>query len=129
MCAGHRSAPALGVRYSEVSVHPQGTGSCDSPRFRPSGIRWRGAAGSFLSEAPRALLLDLKGAWRRPTGLHIGKVKRVELCPEYVALVAQGLSRQFLLLARLGILTYIFDGKFRVFGSLCQTRLKIIQTS
>src|ERR1700729_3475362 len=73
--------------------------------------------------------LDSKRAGRRPAGLHVGEIERVELRPENVALVAQRLHGKFLLDPSLGVLTDIIDGEGGVFRSLRQARLEIVQAA
>src|ERR1022692_1731101 len=80
------------------------------------------------------LLANLSGAFlnaersrRRPAGLHIGEIKRIQLGPQNVAFVAQRLDGALLLGPRRCVLEHILDGKRRVFGSFGQSRLKIVQ--
>src|SRR5579872_2974478 len=102
------------------------TRSCSVPPQRQPAAR-RG----WLESSGGAILrrLNLEGARRRPSRLHIREVKRVELRPQNVAFVAQSLHRQFLFGARFRVVVDIVYGELRVLRGLVQPRLEIIETA
>src|ERR1700728_3557419 len=96
-----------------------------APQRQPIARRgWLESSGGAMLAA-----LDSKRARRRPSRLHVGEVERVELRPENVALVAQGLDRQLLLGSRLGIVEDIVHRELRILRRLIKPGLEIIETS
>src|SRR5580658_4609563 len=71
--------------------------------------------------------VDSKSARRRPAGLDIGEVQRVQLGPQNVTLVADCLDNALLLAARSGVVEGVLDGKGGVFRRLRQAGLEIVE--
>src|ERR1700682_5230742 len=117
-----------------------------STRIAPSGKSTTGASGvppqrhpaanfgTLSSVSSATLLLAMfraslkpKSTRRRPAGLDISEIERIELRPENVTLVAQCLDGALLLCPRSGMIEYILKREGRIFGRLRQPRLKIIE--
>src|SRR5579862_9460968 len=73
--------------------------------------------------------LDLECAGRRPSGFDVGKVESVELRPQNIAFVAQGLDCQLLLGARLGVIEYVVESELRIFRRLIKSGFEIVEAS
>src|SRR6267143_1701416 len=117
-----------------------------STRIAPSGNSTTGASvvppqrhpaanfGTLASVSSATLSLNMlrlslnsKSPRRGPARLDISKIKRVELRPENVTLVAQRPEDTLLLRARSSMLEHMLKSKSGIFRRLRQPRLKIIE--
>ena len=99
------------------------TGASVVPPQRHPGANF----GMLASVSSAMIRLQPKSPRRRPAGLDISEIKRVQLRPQNVALVAQCLDRPLLLAPSRGVLIHVLDRKGSVFRSLRQPRLKVVQ--
>ena len=75
----------------------------------------------------RSCALNAEGARRGRSRLDVGIIKRIELRPEDVAFVAQGLDREFLLGARMRVFVDVLDGEVRILRRLMKTGLEVVE--
>src|SRR5258708_33283835 len=75
------------------------------------------------------IALRNESAGRRPARVYVGKIERIELGPENVALRAQCGVRLILLLARARMLCDPRERKLSVFRRLCQPARAVIKTA
>src|SRR5258706_13000989 len=73
--------------------------------------------------------LDPERSGRRPSRFDVGEVERIELRPQDVALVTQGLYRQPLFDASLRIVVNVVHRELRILWSLIESGLEVIQPS
>src|SRR5271166_386968 len=82
---------------------------------------------TLVSVSSATVALNPKSARRRPAGLDIRKIERVELRPENVTLVAQCLDDALLLGARRGVVEHVLEREGGVFRSLRQPGLEVVE--
>src|SRR5258706_5608949 len=73
--------------------------------------------------------LDPERSGRRPSRFDVGEVERIELRPQDVALVTQGLYRQPLFDASVRIVVNVVHRELRILWSLIESGLEVIQPS
>src|SRR5216683_1962804 len=121
-----RSSTCLPVPWSLMA--PSGNritrASSVPPQRQPAARRgWLESSGGATLAG-----LDAECARRRPSRFHVGEVESVELRPQDVALIAQGLDRQLLLGASLCVVVDIVQGELRIFRGLIESGFEIVQT-
>src|SRR5580658_1166290 len=103
------------------------TGASIVPPQRHPAANFGTLASVSSATLPLIFSANAKSPRRRPSRLDISEIKRVELRPKNVALVAQGSDHALLIRARSGMIERILDRKRRILRSLRQPRLKIIK--
>src|SRR5437667_6231446 len=115
-----RVAPS-GKRTTRASVGP--------PQRHPAANFGTLASVSSATLALTMLqfILNSKSARRRPARLYIGKIQRVEVCPEDVTLIPQCPDGALLLCAGCGVIEHVLQSEGSVFGRLPQARFKVVK--
>src|SRR5260221_6774609 len=125
-----RPVPSTRIAPSGKST----TGASVVPLGRHPAASFGTLASVSSASLPRYMLtvmfrvsLNPKSTWRRPTRLDVSEIKRLELCPKNVTLVAQCLDGTLLLHARSGVIEHILKIKRGVFRRLRQPCLELIE--
>ncbi len=81
----------------------------------------------WVSSASSRFLDGLEGAGRRPAGVHVRKIERIELRPQNIAFGAKRGMGKILLLAGAGVFHAVGESELSVFGGLREAALEIVE--
>src|SRR6202167_5971185 len=115
-CGSHRNAAICAAQDRSIARHLPGSATPNPGQdLRTAGIRARAAEWWWRS---RGAVLGLESSGRRPAGLDIRVIQRVELCPEDVALGAQRRNDRLLLSAGGSLAGNPVEREIGIFGRL-----------